>query len=345
MGLTKFSKVGFYYFLCCFVFLGVSLIYFLNITMVFLDQYSIDSPFSGYANYHDHFVYKSEVMRILDGQFKVSDFSPNVTGIAIIYYLANLAFPVSFEVSSFFLNVIVLSILLLVYYSLCRFLNLSSIYFFLIFSLVYFIYLAQLAGKDIFYALFILLFLRLALERSYLKIILLSIVFGLFVRVQAVVLLSLFLVYFLAWISYGLRLFVVYVAASVVGVLVTNSVLGEGADLGGGVANLLNFINKYYIGNLLLNPVRLVQYIYEFIRFPFYYSRLVDFLLVPLIIVFILTLSRACHVFSKNIVSFFFFCLLMTLLVVPIVNLRYFILVFPIYFLLLGLGVRGKIFA
>src|SRR5690606_27559381 len=116
-------------------------------------------------------------------------------------------------------------------------------------------------------------------------------------------------------------------------------------DLGGGVANLLNYLNKYYIGNLLLNPVRIVQYIYEFIRFPFYYSRLVDFLIIPLLVVFMLTLSRACHVFSKNIVSFLFFCLLMTLLVVPIVNLRYFILVFPVYFLLLGLGVRGRFFA
>lgn len=349
MGLTKFSKIGFYYFLCCVVFLALSIFYFFNITMVYFDQYSIDFPYSEYANYHDHFVYKSEVMKILDGQFQISDFSLNVTGVAIIYYLANLAFPVSFEASSFLLNVIVLAYFFWIYYSLCRLLNLNGIYFFLIFSVVYFIYLGQLANKDVFYVCFLLLFLKFLIVRSYLKMVLVSIFCAFFVRTQAILLLLFVILYFFSWLPYAFRLFFVYIAASILGVFASKFLIGEGADLGGGVAKWLIFLNQYYIGNILLNPIRLIQYMYDFFRFPFYYSRFVDLLLIPLVIVFFITFSQIRYMFKKNFLfspfSFFFFCLIMTMLIVPIVNLRYFVLIFPVYFLLLGLGFKGKRFA
>ena len=313
--------------------------------MVYFDQYSIDYPYSEYANYHDHFVYKLEVMKILNGQFQISDFSFNVTGIAMVYYLANLVFPVSFESSSFLLNIIILTFLFWNYYWLCRRLNLNAIYFFLIFSVVYFIYLGQLANKDIFYACFSLLFLKFLIARSYLKMVLVSILCAFFVRTQAILLLLFFITYFFSWLPYAFRLFIVYIAASILGVFASKFLIGEGADLGGGVAKWLIFLNQYYIGNILLNPIRVIQYVYEIIRFPFYYSRFVDLLLIPLVVVFFITLPQIRYIFKKSFFSFFFFCLVMTVLIVPIVNLRYFVLIFPVYFLLLGLGFRGKSFA
>jgi hypothetical protein len=149
--------------------------------------------------------------------------------------------------------------------------------------------------------------------------------------------------------SFKLKVLVSYTFISALGYLALNTVLGVNAELGTGISNYVRTVNNnIYIGNFLLNPLRVLQYVIELITVPFtsLYPdiRFSELFVSGFTAYILLNFKKLPRLFdlSNNPFSVYFVCLLFTLLVTPIVNLRYFILIIP--FLILAINYPKKYF-
>ncbi|MBW3782375.1 hypothetical protein GL270_14170 [Aeromonas veronii] len=214
------------------------------------------------VNLHDHRIYIQELEYLSNNE--VSYELNNDFGIAFIYHLiyekTQISSVIDIYVFSLIFNLMVLWLAFFYYNKVCsrhKLPDLACLVFFLNFSFVYFI---QLVNKDML-TIFILIYtLYFGIKRHYINI-LLIIPIAFLVRQQ----LALCLFTFLFLINVKNTLFWViisYIITSLAaGHISANLQLISAESMGSGFSSFLMMLNsEYYIGNLLLNPVRVIQY-------------------------------------------------------------------------------------
>lgn len=298
------------------------------------------------VNLHDHRVYLQELEYLSNNNLSYE--LNNDFGIAFIYHLIYVKTKISSIVDIYIfalsVNLIILWFAFYFYNKVCsihKLSDLACVCFFLNFSFIYF---AQLVNKDML-TIFILIYtLYFGIKGRCINIILI-IPIAFFVRQQ----LALCLVTFLFLINVRNSLFwvvVSYVVMSLTaGYISANLQLISAESMGSGFSSFLMMLNsKYYIGNLLLNPVRFIQY---FLSVPqsLMYTIMddgVDFaaglraLTLPLAILAFLFFLRALFNIKATLSSglrayflltySFFICWLLN----PTINSRYLMLILPI---------------
>lgn len=307
------------------------------------------------VNIHDHYVYLSYI-----DQIKTSNDWLSIAGlnnnfaISLLYYLMHsglsyLGADFSYEALALIVNIIVIYFSFRVYFDVVKELNLPIHYgisFFFCTSLIYF---AQLINKDSFTILILLLSVKYALQgkwRSFIWILPLS----LFIRFQLSALIFVFLFFAIAQKKHVKRFLLAYIALSLInGYLAKYQTLFfNESTLSEGMSYVIYSMNiKYYIGSLLLNPVRVFQYIYDvLLSFDFItesyidVSRLKNIPQVVMLLLFSPFIANAWLNYSSfmssrekalmSMVNAFFGVWLFN----PTINSRYVILIFPILQLL-----------
>lgn len=229
-----------------------------------LNYYDGEKGFFQYAlNSHDHFIYviNIDLIRRGEGLFEFA----NDKGIAFIYIILAKSFPFfvdpNFALISFLFNCVILCFCYWVYASICDHFQLGvlgKLSFFANLSLIYF---AQLINKDLLTILAFLLAVHCGLRGRIFSLLLLLPVLML-VRLQLGIFVLIFVFLMLSTRPWP-RIVWLYVATSLTAgfLSVFVSVIGDDS-LGDGLsAYLVNFNHKYYVGYLLFNPVRVVQYL------------------------------------------------------------------------------------
>jgi hypothetical protein len=315
-------------------------------------------PIQGFVfpvNIHDHYVYVQYIEKIrgADSLLELLHFNNN-TGIALIYLsviniLALMGAELPIEDIALFINVGVFFLAFLSYKNIIKQLKLPYYYLYLFFINISFVYFAQLINKD---SLTILVFLK-TVEYSLIgskKRFYLLCVLSVFVRIQLPV--FIFIYWFLLRKNTGYFkrfVFVYIVLALASGYLAKYQLLLMSEEtLASGFSYLVFKLNtQYYIGSLLLNPIRALQYFYDLLlSFSFYNNGYFDvsriknipqaFVFIVLLPIVLITFfyyeknmrTPASHLMAA-IVSFFLVWLLN-----PMVNVRYVLLILPIIILL-----------
>ncbi len=312
---------------------------------------------SNYANLHDHLIYTHFIGYIQNGKSEMLVFGNNV-GIASIYYILGKIFNTHNYIDlAHFVNDIVYCI--------------SSIYVFKIFKVLKFplflsifftfnpinFYFLSLINKDIFTILFVLMLVYYLAKKKYYIFFLVAIT-SVIIRIQLP--LFAFVFYFLSEyhkISMSKKMLIVYLFSAIMAVMLEHTIsiisMGSmGSAMGLGVTRIIRELNiNYYIGSLFLNPVKIMQYFYDYLlafknifsQDMFYFYRTGNFLnliFLPISIFSVFVyftfnrktqLPKSIKYFLLVIVSFF-----TVWLINPTVNYRYIGIFIP-YFLISGI--------
>ena len=214
------------------------------------------------VNLHDHNIYVKELNGLNNEQIKYE--MNNDFGIAFIFHVLYVKTGISnlfdIYVFSILFNLFFLLLSFVFYNKICSKHKLSDgacLLFFFNFSLVYFV---QLINKDMI-TIFILLYsLYFSIKGKY-KYIIVILPLAFLVRQQ----LALCLITFLFLLKAKRTLFwivVAYIVSSMAaGYISANLNLISQQSMGSGFSSYLMKLNsQYYVGNLLLNPVRVLQY-------------------------------------------------------------------------------------
>lgn len=343
----KVAKSNIIYFFLLILLTVSSIVYHNYILMPVFDNYSENDTYSHIANIHDHLEYFDRFNSLGETEFSLVSYFDNVTGVATLYGFVCKAFDeCSFHALALYVNLFFLFLMSLVNLRLINkyFYNREVKYLF--FINFFLIYLVQLAGKDIIYLFFLYSILLSYIEKRWITVLILVAVCALLVRFQIVILYALLIIMNSKFIALRLRFLLSYLLVSFLGCLAFSGVLGAEADLGAGLSDTIRQLNnRYYVGNLVFNPLRFVQYIYEFIITPF--KSIYPDLLYSGIFLFgfffyfafnFLSIKKIIDV-ENNVFSMFSVCLLLMLLVVPIINLRYFVTILP--FIVLAMNYKG----
>ncbi len=358
-GLTSTNKKNYYHFtysLCLFlVFILISIIYFIY----FVDGKGLTyEPIRGYVfpvNIHDHYIYVDYIEKIknannLEGLLHFN----NNTGVALIYLsvinlFEFLGLNIPIERIALLINLSVFFLIFLSYKNIIKQLELPYYYLYLFFLNISFIYFAQLINKD---SLTILVFFKV-IEYSFLgskKRLFFLFMLSILVRIQLPIFMLLYWFLTRSNVNYLKRFIISYVGLCLIsGYFAKYQLLLMSEEtLANGFSYLVFKMNtEYYIGSLLLNPIRLLQYFYDlFLSFSFYNNSsydvsrlknipqaLVFIALIPtLIITFIYyekNMKTSIRYLMAAIVAFFLVWLLN-----PMVNVRYILLILPVIILL-----------
>jgi hypothetical protein len=214
-------------------------------------------------NSHDHFIYVNTVDLISDRGFQYG--LNNDFGIASIYLALSNAFPFlvdpDFTLISFLFNCVTLCLCYLVYASICDRLGLGMFGKISFFANTYFIYHAQLINKDILTILSFLLVIYFGLRKRLLPILLLSPLLVL-VRQQLAVFAIIYMFLMQSRQPWGRIILVYFITSLVAAYLSVNfDIIGEDSLGSGFSAFLMGLNQQYFIGYLIFNPVRVLQYI------------------------------------------------------------------------------------
>lgn len=303
------------------------------------------------VNIHDHYIYLTYIEDIATtGDWVSLSGLNNNFGISLVYYSINnilnvLGISISYELLALVINLVVLLFALKAYSSIIHKLGLNNVWTLTFFIMSPLLYFAQLINKDSFTILIILLAIDYSISRQWKRFYLVTIL-SLLIRFQLPALLLLYLFFIKGRKNHIIRFLLVYVILSVVnGVLAKyqNDFFNE-STLSDGMSYLVYSLNRnYYIGSLLLNPIRAIQYVHDaLISFDFLDGEFVDvgrmknipqvlflLLLSPFLINAILNyrfyMDKKEKYLLAMIVAFFGIWLFN-----PTINLRYFILFFPV---------------
>ncbi len=337
----KINYISLIYWFFVLIFISSAVAYNFSVIRGLVNLYSPSNPLSGFANFHDHFVYFSAYSEILEkGIFNVN-FSLNYTPVSFLYYVVGLFSPLNFFETSFILNQMALFGFFYYYLKVCRFLFVNKIAVFGVFLIPYYIYVSQLSGKDILYLFIVFSSFYSYLRNNLVFLVLKVVICAVFVRFQVLFLLAFLLIFSFHSLSWGLRFFLVYVFSSIVGAISTSFILGSNPDLGDGIARYLYALNSVgMIGHLLLNPVRVVQYFYSFLDVALFSERLVDYLVsISFPIIVFLPFSIGKFIRPSRELEFLI-CFLLVILLVPTINLRYFMALIPFFLVVMGSRLR-----
>jgi len=339
------------YFLLCFAYYSV-----------FASDISTYEPAEGFfqypLNFHDHGVYLNTIEYLKDEGFAYQ--FNNDIGISAIYLATGklMAFfgIESWELLAFIFNSLVLFGCFILNIAISERLGLRMkgiLYFFLNFSFLYFV---QLINKDILtiFFLFLAVYSGIA-RRMWIFILFLPLMF--LVRQQLLVFGIIYLLLLPGTRPY-IRIFLSYCATSIIAAILTVNINIIGPEsLGDGFSRFLVDLNqKYYVGYLFFNFVRVLQYIYAvFSSFDFYTeARGIDVAMIlrlPLIIVLLiysrsllLSLARFGYWLETpgkylllTIVAF-----LLAWLMNPTINARYVMLIIPIVLIFAVYASHGR---
>jgi hypothetical protein len=294
----------------------------------------------------DHEVYAAQIEHLRDGDLVLS--LGNDVGIAALYLALSSILPGDYKLISLIVNCLVLCACYVVYARICDQLGLGMTGKLTFFANLYFIYFAQLINKDLFTVLAFLLTLHFGLEGR-LRPMLLLVPFLLLVRIQLATFVLVFAFFMKGGARPWLRIALVYVVTSIVaGLLSALTALISEESLGSGLsAWLVEFNAQYYVGYLLLNPVRVVQYVADTLSsFAFVSSTgaidVAKILRVPeigLLLLLIRPLSTLVTRFSDWLdtparpLVLTVLAYLIVWLMNPTVNARYFIVITPVLML------------
>jgi hypothetical protein len=312
-----------------------------------IDQYSSDTPYGHIANFHDHFQYLAISPEYIS-DYGVNISTLNVFGIGSIYFFIS-AYLENFDVIeiSSFINLVAVIFSGLIHRKICRILGLSNSSHYLFFLNLPIIYYSQLVGKDIIFIALLYAMMYAYLSEKYILVVAIGLL-GAFVRVQFP-LYSIFLIFIQCAGSTKRSTYVfLYVITSLLGAYAMNhsGAIGDYNDLEAGVTSIVYKINEYIpIGNLLLNPVRLVQNILLFISAPIvglFSGNVFYILMSPMVLYIVLRITSLSFLIKGryNKIGQFIIVAVLVLLAYPIINTRYIALIVP--FIILSLAYIKK---
>lgn len=312
-----------------------------------MNAYDGDTGFFQFAlNSHDHYVYllNIDLLRGNDGFFELA----NDKGIAQIYIFLSALFPflvnADLTLISLFFNCLVILFCYWIYANICDQLNLGSLGKLSFFANLSLIYFAQLINKDALTILVFLLAVQCGIRGRLFWLMMLLPVF-LLVRLQLVIFVLIF-AFLMASNRPWPRIIFLYVVTSLVAGLLSvfASIIGE-ESLGGGFnAYIVSFNQNYYIGYLLFNPLRVLQYAIDvFASFSFATETggvdTAKLLRLPQLLVLLLLLKPLSTLITRfsywlqtpaRSLVLVIVAYLLTWLMNPTVNARYVMLVTPI---------------
>lgn len=319
-------------------------------------DFESNSIFENFVNLHDHNVYLLNIDMVKSGEslFEIA----NDKGIASIYLFLSHIFPFlvtpDMAFLAFIFNCIVLAMSYKVYGNVADILNLGllgKLSFFVNLSLLYF---SQLINKDML-TIFVFLLTAYAGMRGRYWLLLLLIPLAAYIRIQLVVFILIFVFLSSAKIL-RLRFVIVYILTSLLAAYLSVyfSIIGEDSLGDGFSAYLIDLNNRYLIGYLIFNPVRLLQYIYDaYLSFNIFSEngaidvakilRIPQLALLAMLTIYFFKLIKHWDFYSKTVAKPLVISILAyacTWLMNPTVNARYVMLITPIL-VLLGLYVRS----
>lgn len=305
------------------------------------------------VNVHDHFIYIDYIKKIESETVLIG--LNNNSGISYVYYFIMKIFNLSYDdlpVASFVLNMFLIYLSFVVFRKILFILNINQCYSLLFLFNGSLLYFAQLINKDSF-TILIFLYATLLLLRGNIKRYLILIPISLFIRLQLVPFLIL-LLYLNNENKHSIRLLLSYVGTSIVAALVVKYLsIIQLTSLTSGLGLNLNTLvwslnEKYLIGSLLLNPLRVIQYFFSIYQSAIFIdssylldlSRLKNIPHMLLLLIVLPLMMKAylnyksyiqskAKVFMNAITSFFFIWLIN-----PTTNNRYILLMVPIMALL-----------
>ena len=329
------------------IFLTCCIVYYIIFSANF-ESYDGESGFFQLAlNSHDHEIYLGAIELTRNWGYEFS-FLNNDIGIASIYLFLGRLFPVlvdpNYTLISLFFNCLTLCCCYWLYASISDQLGLGMLGKISFFSNTYFFYFAQLINKDMLTVLTFLLAVYLGLKRRLLVLFLL-IPLMLLIRQQLLVF-ALIFIYLMHSPKPWLRIILVYLATSLVAgyISVVTPIIGDDSLGGGFSAYLVDFNQNYYIGYLIFNPIRVLQYIFDaYSSFSFWTEfggvDTAKILRLPQLLIILLLLKPL----SSLLVNFNYWlntpvrplvivvvAFLMAWLMNPTVNARYVMLITPI---------------
>lgn len=350
----KMLKKVFFGRVALFTFILLATVYY-NIFVVNRDRF-YNSLLQLATNTHDHYIYLRSIDLVNNGNtiFELA----NDKGIASIYvflseYLPFLVTP-DMELISLVFNCFVLVLNYWLYGKLADSLGLGlfgRLSFFANLSLLYF---AQLINKDMLTILIFLIAVNFGLRGRYWGLLLFIFIMP-FIRFQLIAFILIFI-----FLSYPKRLWfnfaIVYISTSLFAAYLTVYFPIIGAEsLGGGFSAYLVELNqRYFIGYLIFNPIRLLQYFFDAYRsFNIFAEngaidvakllRLPQLVLLGVLSPYFFKLMKYWNTYSQTVAKPFVICILAfacTWLMNPTVNARYVMLITPIM-ILLSLYVRS----
>jgi len=345
------KKNNLYVFYMYFIFFIFELLYFIIFAMD-LNLYENDEGFFQKAlNIHDHLVYFENVLKINDNEIVLG--INNDIGIAYIYHYLLEIIPFLDESNialvSFIFNNIIFIFTLILYIKICDILKLNiypKIIFFLGFQFLYFL---QLINKDLLTIFVFMLLIYLGYKKKYFVIILIMPIMAL-IRLQMIFLFFYYICIMIFSKKPILNLFFLYLFSSMISAYLSiklNFISGE--SLGNGISALIHNINfnYYYLGNLVFNPIRLIQMLQDiFMSFSFNTDNagidVAKILRIPLLVIFLYYFKYIIRIFTqyrywynseiKPVLSLII-AYILVLLMNPTINARYVMLILPIIFI------------
>lgn len=308
-------------------------------------------------NSHDHYVYllNMDLLREGDGFFELA----NDKGIARIYIFLSTLFPFLVDpdltLISLIFNCVILYGCYWIYADICDQLKLGVLGKLSFFANLSFIYFAQLINKDILTIFAFLLAVQCGTRGRLFPLLIFLPVF-LLIRQQLVVFVLIF-AFLMSSERPWPRILFLYVTTSLVAGLLSvfASIIGEDSLGEGFSAYLINFNQEYYVGYLLFNPLRVMQYVFDaFASFSFNTETggvdTAKLLRLPQLIVIILLLKPLSTLITRfgywlqtpaRSLVLVVVAYLLTWLMNPTINARYVMLITPIL-VLFALYVRSQ---
>lgn len=350
----KFSEVELvsYGLFFCF-FCSACIIYYLT----FVSGYGfVYEPINGWinpVNIHDHYIYLDYIEKI-DNIEELFGLNNNL-GISIIYYTLHVFFlmfglEIKYEVLALVVNLLVLLAVLSSYLNIIKLFGLPRYFGLTFFFMTSLIYFSQLINKDSFTILIVLKAIEHAKNRYWKKYFLL-IGLSVFIRFQLPALLLLYAFIVCRQEKQLSRIVGAYIVMSLINGFLAKyqTEFFNESTLADGLSYYVYQLNlKYYIGSIIFNPLRVIQYFYDvFLSFNFIdsnynvdVSRLKNIpqlftliILLPFSIISIVNFRSSLQRNDRYFLNMLF-CFFIIWLFNPTINQRYFICFLPILQLL-----------
>ncbi|WP_345881283.1 hypothetical protein [Shewanella algae] len=300
----------------------------------------------GFVNLHDHDIYIKELATLVgkDVSYELN----NDVGIALIYYAVYVASGINsifdIYIFSLFFNLLFLLLSFFYYNKICSRHKLSDVaclFFFLNFSFLYF---SQLVNKDMLTVFTLIYTLYFGIKGRIIFVVLI-LPFAFLIRQQLALCLLTFLFLINVRNTFFWLVFSYILSSLAAGYISANLQLISAESMGSGFSSFLMSLNsQYYIGNLILNPVRVIQYflsvpqslIHAFGNGRLDLAALLRALTLPMALLALVFFVKSIFNLKKTLNSeskiyflltySFFLCWLLN----PTINARYLMLILPV---------------
>lgn len=357
MKITLYKSTFIYYhFMLLYILL--SAVYFYIFAFDISNYVDSEGFFQRALNIHDYKIYLNNLYLIIDNNVLLT--LNNDFGIAYIYYfltsIVNIKSEDEIVVLSFLFNAFVFILTSYYYLQITKIYNLNLKAKITFFIGLHYIYFMQLINKDMLTMLIFTMLLYYGLKKNIMVLIFL-IPISFFIRLHLVI----FEFIFLSLLLFKYKKFQIlffYISTSVLAAYLSIHAGFIGENLGGGLSGLALMINSnyYYMGYIILNPLRLLQWIQD-VYFSFYFITESDgldtsaILRIPILIVLIYygkllikVLPKLFKLMYTDLLPIISLIIAYTLtwLMNPTVSGRYVMLIIPFIILLLMIVEQNK---